>query len=429
MLQMKTTDKAPFTPSVRPVAAPWPTDSQSPGELTCSLHTSFEGLDSLRENWDEAVSRLGGSIYMTYDWLKTWWEFYGRGMQLRLFVFQSGEDIVGLLPLYVDRLGPWPLGVGVARLVGASIPPKVFDPPLHPDWAAQCVEYAVTHLIRSDACALVSLGPISSDCAPWQGLAERGVSSGSGWCWERSVSGVHSVFSLPERMDEYLNRLGRNEQKNRRRYELRMLSKEYAVRVEVLSACTEVLLDEFDQFAEQHARQWRSEGKPGHFGAWPEALAYNRALVQAHGPLGRLRLLRIWAGDQVVARQYTYAWGQRWFMELPARATGQPWDRFSLGPSAIVTMIGEAIKAGVPRLEGGLGHYEYKLRLQAREHATYTYRAKDASLLARLRLCIADVVRLSLCYGYHKFWYARVQPRLPARFHWPQWSLWLRFDF
>lgn len=230
-------------------------------------------------------------------------------------------------------------------------------------------------------------------------------------------------------MQDYLKSLSKNEQKNRRKYELRSLQKEHAVRVDVVGDDDSELCPEFDRFAIQHTRQWQAEGKPGHFAAWPQGMAYNRALVQNLGRLGRVRFVRIWADGQVIANQYIFAFAGRWWWELPSRLVGEKWERFSLGPSGIVTMLGEAIKEGISQVEGGLGHYEYKLRLKADEHPVQLFRlvARRPLTWVRHRLFIA--LRWLLAMGYHKLWYRRIQPRLPARFRKPQCSFWLRLDF
>lgn len=62
-----------------------------PGELECRIETDFGGLDLLRPVWDDAVIRLGGTIYMSYDWTRTWWNFYGEKNELRVFLFRSRE--------------------------------------------------------------------------------------------------------------------------------------------------------------------------------------------------------------------------------------------------------------------------------------------------------------------------------------------------
>lgn len=397
--------------------------------LVVQIVSSFDQCPVSQEAWDEAVARLGGPVYMTFDWLKTWWEFYGRGKDLRLFVFKVEDKIVGLLPIYVDCLGIWPLQLKVGRLVGANIPPKVFDPPLDPDWAALCLEHALRLLTEKERADVISLGPVSSNCSSWQKVsATANRLRGLIHCSQNS-SGVYTVFRLPSEMQDYLKSLSKNEQKNRRKYELRTLQKEHAVRVDVIGDADADLCSEFDRFAVQHTQQWQAEGKSGHFGAWPDGLAYNRALVQNLGHLGRVRFVRVWADDQVVANQYIFAFAGRWWWELPSRIVGEKWDRFSLGPSGIVTMLGEAIKEGISQVEGGLGHYEYKLRLKAEERPVCLFRVLARRQGTRLRYRLFTALRWLLERAYHKLWYRRLAPHLPACFRAPQWTLWLRFNF
>ena len=399
------------------------------GGVHVRVAKSFEetGLDA--RSWDEEVAALGGSVYMTWDWLLTWWAYYGAGRELRLVVCSAGGRVVALFPVYIDNLGTRPLLLRVARLVGAHIPPKVFDPPVAREWADACFMALVRQLIEADDCDVLSLGPVSSTTEAWRSLPGAVARSGAAVRVEVDDRNVHTLFLLPRSHDDYLGSLSRNEQKQRRKYELRTLKKEHEVSVELISGPQGALEAAFDEFAPLHARQWDAEGKSGHFGAWPNGLAYNRALVRALGPLDRVRFVRIKADGATVASQYIYAFAGRWYWELPARVPGPDWDRFSLGPSGIVTMIGEAIASGVHWIQGGLAHYDYKLRLQADEHPVLTYRIYRLNTSSKLRNGVFEALRRLFGLCYHKLWYRRVIPRLPARCRRPQWTLWLRFDY
>ena len=394
-----------------------------------TVANTFEDVCVDPNTWDEAVALLGGSVYMTWDWLRTWWQFYGNGRGLRLYVCAASGRIVGLIPLYIDEIGLWPLRFRVARLVGANIPPKVFDPPLAEEWATECVRKVVRHSIDADRCDMISIGPVSATIEAWQSLQRDAAGFDGAVRVECDTRAVHSRFLLPTSHSEYLRSLCKNEQKNRRKYELRSLRSAHAVEVSVISGPVKTLLREFDQFVELHGKQWQAEGKPGHFGAWPEGLAYNRALVKALGPLDRVRFVRISADGTTVSSQYVFSFTGRWYWELPARFPGSDWDRFSLGPSGVVTMISEAITRGVRCIEGGLGHYDYKLRLKAEEHAAITFRIYPSRLSSTLRRSIFSSLRGLLRLGYHKVWYRRVMPHLPGCFRHCQWRLWLRWDY
>jgi CelD/BcsL family acetyltransferase involved in cellulose biosynthesis len=288
--------------------------------------------------------------------------------------------------------------------------------------------HVVDQLFAKDACDLLSFGPVS-ELQPVVKCVEEVCSQRKELVRLPSVvTGIHSIFHVPAKMEDYYASLSKNERKNRRKYELRLLRKEFETHVDVVSEAAEVS-QEFERFAVQHREQWGAEGKTGHFGAWPRALEYNRALVKAQSERGRLRFIRIAANGEVIANQYTFAFGDRYFWELPSRAVDQKWERFSLGPTGIVTMLDQGIKEGISRLEGGLAHYDYKVRLGASEYGALTFHFLAARPMARARFALFSLLRHFVSYVYHKLWYRRIMPRLPRTFWRPQSELWLRLDF
>ncbi|GIX49820.1 MAG: hypothetical protein KatS3mg132_014 [Limisphaera sp.] len=411
-------------PSVRTIAEGTPYSSQ----LWYGVCQSFEDLPFGQAEWDAASERLGGSVYMTWDWVRTWWDFYGEGSRLALFWFTRDGEIVGLLPLYIRRLGPPGLGLTVARLVGANIPPKVFNPPICSDLRDACLGIMADVLTRQ-GCDLISLGPVSQAHPAWSRWDPCAYAAAAPFQAERVSTGVHTLFRLANDLETYMARLGKNEQKNRRKYELKMLKKEYPVRVLTLQEPGTALEDAFHRFVRLHRAQWQAEGLTGHFGGWPRGAEYNLALVRTQAPHGRVRLMEIWAGDELVCGQYAFAWGNGWFWELPARSPDPRWQRFSLGPSGLMMLFAQAIQEGYSFVEGGLGHYDYKLRLGGEEHPVWAVRFLKKGRAPALRRLVHSCIQRALRIGYHKVWYRRIQPRLPDAWKRPQWRLWLRYDF
>ena len=145
-----------------------------PAPLDMTLHyeveTAFHASECSRESWDRTVLELGAPIYMTYDWLRTWWEHYGQGRQLRLFRFREGQRPIAAIPLYLESFGIGPCRTRVARIVGANIPPKVFNPPLEPSFATEVMARIQEHLFTQDRCDLLSFGPVSENWSGTTGL-------------------------------------------------------------------------------------------------------------------------------------------------------------------------------------------------------------------------------------------------------------------
>jgi CelD/BcsL family acetyltransferase involved in cellulose biosynthesis len=397
-------------------------------ELRLRIEDDFAKLQAVREAWDETVAKLGGSIYMSFDWTRTWWEFYGRGKELRVFLCYADEQLVGVMPLYIDRIGLKPLQFSVARFLGSNIPPKTFNPAIHPNCAEFLFGAILSQLLERDRCDLLSLGPMSETCG-FINVVERVAQQRTALCANvgRDRTGVHTLFLLPKTLDEFFDRMDKDERK-KRKYEMRLLAREEAITRDVISG-PEKVEAEFESFASLHASQWRDKGKLGHFGSWPRGKQYNLALVQALAKLGRVRFVRILADGETISSQFAFVFGDAWYWELPARATDRRWNRFSLGTTGFFGLAQEAINEGKARIEGGIAHYDYKQKLGGTECGLEVLRVVANRFGSKLRTWLYRLLRRLVEVAYHKIWYARVSPRLPAAFRKPIWSFWLRLDF
>lgn len=393
-----------------------------------AVEAAFGSSEPTREVWDRFVLETNAPIYMSYDWLRLWWQFYGAGHKLRVFTFSERDSLVGILPFYLSQVGFPPFRIRVARLVGANIPARIFNPPVHGAFAAEIWRTTLRQLIAREGCDILSIGPLSETYTGLEALNEAARNSDSEWAnASLRQRDVHTVYYLPKTFDEFLASIDGKERKIRRK-KLRDLEAKGHIRVEVVKNPAAVE-EEFEAFRRQHTFQWEAEGRPGHFHAWPRALEYHRALIKAHGQLGRARIVRMLVGDEVVAHQYNYAFGRTLFAELPARMAGPEWDRLSLGCSSQVKLIEAAIREGFEKMESGMGHYDYKVLLGGREHRALTLRAHACGASARTRIRSCSMMRDLLMVVAHKIWYRRISPRLPKRFRSGQPKTVLAYDY
>jgi CelD/BcsL family acetyltransferase involved in cellulose biosynthesis len=404
-----------------------PAREQASGEFNWSLETTFDGLEHLRENWDEAVSHLGGSIYMTYDWLATWWEFYGHGKQLRLFLFRHRDELIAILPIYLETFGAGPLKTMVARLVGANIPPKAFNPPVDSALAGKVFSHVIRHLFQADRCDLLSFGPVSETSPCNSALRElsdtRNVAEPVSASY--ATRDVQTWFELPATFEAYLAALGSTERKNRLK-RIRHLEKSHRVSSDIVSEPA-LAVSEFDAFVRLHARQWQAAGRAGHFAAWPRGEAYNRALVERQARQGRVRFFRMLVDGQVVSSRYTFMLGSTVYSELPAREVGEPWDKLGIGGISLIKFNESAIQSGVAAVDSGLGAYDHKAQLGGDEIPVGVWHIR-ARGLGGLKSRLFCLVARAILFACRKVWYRRVLPRLPRFFKRTQSLWWLRFD-
>ncbi len=392
--------------------------------LAMSVFRSFDELAPLRDEWDRFLADAGAGVYLCHDNCAAWWARYGKGRSLHVLVFRAGAELVGVLPMFVDRrwLGPVWLRMGAFLVSDSTLP--VLDVTVRAPWAREALATMLRHLLGDLRCDAVRLAPLSDAGAHLGALREAAGDLGNlGSIVSDTVVGPYTLFGLPATFDEYLASLGKSHRSNFRRG-MKQLREAHRVEVDVIVDPRE-LEAEFANFRTLHDEQWRAEGKLGHFGDWPASDAYHRDLVRLHGARGRAHLYRIRLDGETVSYQMAYSLGTslHWFM--PARSLRPDLDRFSMGRLGLVQMIELAIGAGFRQIEGGVGHYDYKLQLGAAEHGVRSFVVAARRSGASLRLAIFLRLSRALDFVYYRGWFSKIAPGLPLR-RGPLWKTWIR---
>jgi CelD/BcsL family acetyltransferase involved in cellulose biosynthesis len=395
--------------------------------LSLRVFTSFEDAREIVPAWDRLIERLDGSLYMTPRWCEVWWRHYGRGRQLRLIAVLAGDELVGMLPLCIDRL--WvPVGrTRVAKLVGADSTVSLVELPIELPFTQQALTLCLERLLVVDRVDMVHFGPCSAATPQLAGVA--GAVSALGDVAEvvrDREAGSHTAFELPDGFEAYLGGLSKNQRSNYKR-NVNKLSKAFAFDVDVLSSPAEVE-SEFDAFIDMHQAQWQAVNKLGHFGDWPGSRAFALDLVRELARSGQVRLIRLIADDQVLSYYWCFVAGSTYYWRLPARVFGESWDQFSLGRVGLMKMMEVASAEGVTSIEAGTGRYEYKDKLNATtlplRSIVVGRRGWVARARARVALAYADLLHLA----FYRVWFLRITPR-STFLRTPLWRSWIRRQF
>src|SRR5215211_4495175 len=63
-----------------------------------------QAFAALEEEWDDLYHNCPSATpFQSWAWLRSWWEFYGEGYELRLITIRDGSLLVGLVPLMLER--------------------------------------------------------------------------------------------------------------------------------------------------------------------------------------------------------------------------------------------------------------------------------------------------------------------------------------
>jgi CelD/BcsL family acetyltransferase involved in cellulose biosynthesis len=84
-------------------------------EIVVLDHT--QALAALEEEWEDLYRNSPlATPFQSWAWLYSWWEFYGKGYELRLVTIRCDGLLVGLMPLMLQRRG----GFGRLLFIGTG---------------------------------------------------------------------------------------------------------------------------------------------------------------------------------------------------------------------------------------------------------------------------------------------------------------------
>ncbi len=403
--------------------APAATAPSGTGMTVRVLH-SFTDAEYYRAAWTELVVSSGTDIYQTFDWCHIWWRHYGTRRELHLLLCFSGDKMVGLVPAFIETLWLGSAPIKVAKLVGADFSLHLCNLPVLSGFLQQVVSRSIHHLLKEHRCDLLLFGPLSGPSARIDEILDAGRNEND--LVENAESLGNSCttrFDLPASFEEYLDVIGSRQRGNYSR-SLKQFEKSHRVMTDTVEMPVEIC-EEFEKFRLQHETQWSAEGKLGHFGDWPKSAEFNRDLVHSLAGQGMVRLFRILADGQVASSQFCFLHGGTNYWRLPARACKSEWEKLSLGKMGLIQMIKASIGDGHHAVEGGRGHYDYKLQLGGREWPlrSIQFTRRGPGVSSRVRAFRGTAALLNL--AYYKLLFVRLAPRFPI-FRRSLWPVWIR---
>ena len=163
------------------------------------------------------MERVGSDLYFTFDWLETWWKYYGSDRQLRCFVVRAGGRVVATLPFCVQTLWIGLLPVKVAKFVGADSTTVVLSPPIEPGREGEVLVHALRKLLVDERCDMASLSPLSGSCRYLKPPGKVCSINAEFRLRRDTDSGIHTIIRLPERIDAFIAALSKGQRSNYRR--------------------------------------------------------------------------------------------------------------------------------------------------------------------------------------------------------------------
>lgn len=324
--------------------------------IRLQLVTTTEEFHRLEPYWNPLLQRSGSnSVFLSFEYLTTWWETYGSNFKLRILAAWKDNDLAGLAPLAIGHgHGPrsWLRHLAFLGFHGNELSEHldfIVAPELSEEVIPQFVRFVrqeMRHewdllylsLVPSESSHLASLLPEASAHGIRGGILDTVASP---------------YLCLPGSWETLLESKSKNFRKQFNNLRNR-LHKQH--RVEILQAGEDLGIDDaFDVLLRLNQQRWGAEGKAF---TTQKTRAFHRALAHRFHSLGQLSffLMKIDGAFAAVRFDYVYD-GKLWNIQ-------GGWDPqfapLSPGRLLLAWEIQWCIREGLREYDFLAGEAEYK---------------------------------------------------------------------
>jgi CelD/BcsL family acetyltransferase involved in cellulose biosynthesis len=382
---------------------------------------SFDVLLAMQQEWDDFMESVGAEVFLTFDWCRVWWNYYGKDRDLMVFIFRKKNALCGILPMFGDRIRLGLVSIKVLRIVGTDFTPVAVTIPIRQDSLSEVMRSLLLE-INSNKCHwdLLHFGPI---CGRYESFTILQEACKKEFRIRATETEAHTYIRVAASWNDQLASLGKKQREEiRRKYE-RLIQKSESF--ECIDATEETFPQLFDEFVSTHQFHWNKLGRPGHYRAWPSAYDFHRALGAIQLRLGRLRFYQLTLNGNCIGYRYAYKFGDTYYCFLYARKEADQQNKIDFARIDFGEMVKRGLAERVKWLDLMRGEYPHKMQIGGQLFKIkniYIYRNRLPSLL---KVSLFRKLAQALNISYYKIWRTRIAPKVGSQQS-PLWKLWIR---
>jgi CelD/BcsL family acetyltransferase involved in cellulose biosynthesis len=394
--------------------------------LQVEIFKNFEEMSSLQQEWDDFIESIQGEIFLTYDWCRLWWSYYGIGRRLIIYVFRNSGRIVGILPIFWERVWLGPFSARLVKIVSSDFSPVTLSFPVACEWVETVLESLVDNLGRILKWDAIYFGPISGKDGSAESIYRFSKSRvAEDYEVRVSTNGVQSYIPIEGDWEAQIASLSKGQRKHVRRAFRDIISKNITITMNTASEAD--LVGVFEDFVKMHQAMWQKRFKPGHFKAWSCSHDFHRKLAEVQLRQGRLRLLQIFFNGVCVDTEYIFKFGEQYCWFLNGRVEWLYEKRIDFKWIALKEIVQLACSEGVSCVDAMRGKYEYKGLIGAKSLPIRHIFILPRGIFSRVRINLFRINAFFVNIVYMKIYRSRIAPRfriVPGYF----WHPWIKSE-
>jgi len=315
---------------------------------------TIEDLLSIRDEWNALLraSRVN-SVFLTHEWLSTWWKHLAAGIRLAVLTIRSEGELVAVAPFaerraQYGRMMPRSLEFVGSGVIGSDYLDLIVKPGSESSVFRTLEEY------MTGAGLMLQLSQLRRGEAMSAEFASH-ILRGQWVVTDAKINVCPLINLAGKTWESYLASLSSNQRYNFNR-RLRALVKN-GMRLECATTPDQAK-NALEVVIALHRKRWTSNGGKSEAFQTPHIIDFHREFVQLAAERGWLRILSLWLNDAPVAALYGLQYGS--IFSFYQSGLDPAYAKQSVGLVLMGLAIKSAIEEGVLEYDFLHGDEEYK---------------------------------------------------------------------
>jgi CelD/BcsL family acetyltransferase involved in cellulose biosynthesis len=335
----------------------------------------------LKEEWNGLLEKslLGNNVFLTWEWLSTWWKHFGQGRKLLLLTVEEQDRILAIAPLMLTKY----------RLPGLGNIQKIeFVGTPHSDYHNFILE-------KEEECLRLLIKYIKENLSGWNWIELKEIPESSVTKLVRSlpennlyelrlnvrVCDVCPYVPLPASFELLMKGLKKNTRQNLNKY-MRRIKENGNIELKRYDTTGLSVRENMEIFIALHQKGWTARGFSGAFETRQSLFHdFHIDIAEKFAEKDWLGLYFLTASDEPVASQYTFEYGDKMYYYLAG--LDPRYASYSVGNLIIKSLLETCISKGLKEYDMLRGDEPYKYQWTKNYRRNFEIRLISADLPSR----------------------------------------------
>lgn len=275
---------------------------------------TIQEFQNLKKDWGHLLSASRtDNIFLTWEWLYTWWETYSKGKELYILLCHDNNgDLIGIAPFYITSEKIMGMSIRILKLIGSEeVCSEYLDVIAKKDKTDEVTKALALYLKNHIKWDILHLRDVLEHCIMNDVLRE--MKEESNMIFTDTIKTTNPFISLPESEDIFIARFS-----GTKRHAIKdIVRREKKLTRERGNICyIETDNKNIDQslraFIDLHQKLWENRGLPGVFKR-KNFLSFHFEVAKRFAENNWLRIYLLSIEDRPVASLYGFQYDNKFY--------------------------------------------------------------------------------------------------------------------